>query len=101
MPDEQNLSAIISAHVLREAQRLMAEDRGEKYGDFRENHEHIAALWSAYLQHEITSDQCSLMMLLVKVARTRTSPEVLDHYVDGAAYIAGAARIAVERSLDS
>lgn len=85
-----------SATILQEAMRLMATDRNTKYGDFIENHEHIAALWSAYLRTPISAEQCALMMALVKVARTRTSPQETDHYIDAAAYIAGAGRCATE-----
>lgn len=83
-----------SREILDEAKRLMAEERGRKYGDFRENHEHIAALWSAFLGIEIRADQAALMVALIKIARTRTSPDEPDHYIDAAAYLAGAGRIA-------
>jgi hypothetical protein len=85
-----------SGDILKEATRLMATDRQDKYGDFVENHQHISALWSAYLRTEITPDQCALMMALVKIARTRTSHTEPDHYIDAAAYIAGAGRCATE-----
>lgn len=85
-----------SQAILREAERLMASDRAEKYGDFKENHQHISALWSAYLRTEITPEQCGLMMALVKIARTRTSPNEPDHYIDAVAYIAGSGRCATE-----
>lgn len=82
--------------VLQEAMRLMATSRQEKYGDFGDNHRHIAALWNAYLGTQFTADQCAVMMALVKVARTTTSPQEPDHYIDACAYLAGAASIATE-----
>ena len=86
----------LSESILDEAKELMATDRGRDYGDFRENHEHIAALWSAYLRIPIRADQAAIMQSLVKIARTRTSPAKRDNYTDSTAYIAGAGRVALE-----
>ena len=53
---------------------------------------HHRALWSAYLGTPITARDVALMMVLLKVARTKTGAFNLDDYVDAAGY----AGIAVE-----
>jgi hypothetical protein len=45
------------------------EARGESYGDVRENHERIAALWSVVFGKAVTPEQVVLAMTCVKVAR--------------------------------
>lgn len=80
--------------ILKEAARLTATDRQKIYGEPRVNHERIAALWSTYLDVDITPEQASICMLLVKVARVMQTPDHLDSYVDMAAYAAISGEIA-------
>ena len=78
--------------VCRRATDLVGGDRARLHGDARAVHDTIAALWSAYLGTPITARDVALMMVLLKVARTKTGAFNLDDYVDAAGY----AGIAVE-----
>ena len=63
-------TSMITKDYLNEALRLTANDRQNSYGDKIKNHCNISALWSAYLGKEITARDVSLMMALLKIART-------------------------------
>lgn len=87
-------TSMITKDYLNEALRLTANDRQNSYGDKSKNHCNIGALWSAYLGREITARDVSLMMALLKIARTKLGRHDDDDYIDGAAYIAIAGEIA-------
>lgn len=72
---------------------MVGGTRAEQHGDKAYNHQNIAALWSAYLGIVITSDQVALMMVLLKVARTKTGRLNRDDYLDMAGYAGVAAEI--------
>lgn len=59
----------------------IVEQRAEHYGDPRPNMERTAALWSAYLGHEVTAHDVAVCMILVKVSRAKVSAHA-DNYVD-------------------
>ena len=79
--------------ALREAISAVAE-RGENYGDVRENHQRIAALWSVVLGQDVTPEQVVLCMTCLKVARLMETPKHEDSWVDIAGYGACGAEIA-------
>lgn len=79
--------------VLEIASALTYGDRNRKAGDFVTNHENIAKIWSVILGIEVQAHQVALCMAGVKLARTAASLD-LDHFIDGAAYFAGAAECA-------
>ena len=79
--------------LLDEAGRTIAGQRQEEYGDARQSFERIAALWSADTGARITGSDVASMMVLLKVSRTRTSPEKLDSWLDMAGYAALAAEM--------
>jgi hypothetical protein len=81
----------VRVEVLREAERLTCGDRNKDYGDPVDNHKDIAAGWSVLLDTEVSAQQVAMCMSWVKSCRTKTSPQKLDSYVDGAAYMAIAA----------
>lgn len=83
----------IAASVPEEAAGVLFE-RGS-HGGAVENHEHIAALWSALLDHDITARQAALCMILVKMSRSEAGEAVRDHDVDICGY-AGIARACAE-----
>lgn len=68
----------------------IVEQRAETYGDPSPNLERTAALWSAYLGHEISAHDVAICMILVKVSRAKVSAHA-DNYTDirGYAEIAG------------
>lgn len=77
--------ASIDPTVAVDAINLVDEKRDEQYGDYTENLGRIADMWSAFLGHEITAEDVSLMMVLVKISRSRAS-YLRDTTVDGVAY---------------
>lgn len=65
------------------------KDRQNTYGKPENNFQIIADFWNIYLHNGdaiITKQDVANMMLLLKVARMRSSPEHLDNYVDAAGY---------------
>lgn len=84
--------------ILGQAHTLTHGDRNKNYGTPQTNHERIASLWSTYLQTPIRPDQVAICMTLVKVARLIESPDHLDSYIDGSAYLAIAGEIATEQT---
>jgi len=73
--------------ILTEADNLINGDRQKDYGTPQENFGAIAAMWSAYLGHDVSpTDVCHLMVLL-KIARLRNGPHV-DSSVDACGYTA-------------
>ena len=75
--------------ILDMAKALTYGDRNRTAGDFVTNHENIARIWSVVLGVEVQAFQVALCMAGVKLARTAASQD-LDHFIDGAAYFAGA-----------
>ena len=68
-------------------------EREFTHGECVSNNKNIAELWSAYLSVPITADEVAIMMLLLKVGRTKSRTAVKDHYVDMAGYAAIAGQI--------
>lgn len=80
--------------VLKTAAALTAGDRQNKSGDFVTNHTNIAKIWSVILGIEVQAHQVALCMAGMKLARCVASLDP-DHFIDGAAYFAGAAECAI------
>jgi hypothetical protein len=76
---------MIDVTVANEAVRLVAEDRNDTYGPPEENLQRIADLWSGYLGHGVTKEDVALMMVLVKISRSKAGYS-RDNSVDGVAY---------------
>ena len=83
---------MICQKILQEAEKLVAGDRQEDYGDKLTNHQNIAALWSIFLRKKLTAHDVAMCMALVKVARLMHAHKT-DSYIDLAAYAAIAAEI--------
>ena len=86
--------------ILSEAVRLSGTDRQKDYGDKIENHDNIARLWSAYLDIKIEAHDVALMMVLLKMARTKLGAVSKDTYIDMSAYsaIAGEIKFGVKKN---
>ena len=69
-------------------------ERGENYGDARQNHTRIAAMWSVVLGKTLTNEHVVMCMTCLKVARLMETPEHVDSWVDIAGYGACGAEIA-------
>ena len=78
---------------LQEATKLSSEQRQKDYGDKVNNHKNIARLWSAYLDTKIEAHDVAVMMVLLKIARTKLGAISKDTYIDMAAYSAIAGEI--------
>ena len=78
--------------ALQQAKELVEGDRQDEYGDKLKNHKNIAALWSTFLQKNISAHDVAICMLLVKVARLKHRPTE-DCYIDMAGYAAIAGEI--------
>ena len=71
--------------VAEDAIRLVNEDRNDSYGSPEENLKRIAEMWSGYLGHKVTKEDVSLMMVLLKISRSKAG-YARDNAVDGVAY---------------
>ncbi len=87
------MASKVTSDLLVEANKLVGGDRQKDYGDKVENHSNIAKLWSAYLDISVTAHDVALMMVLLKMARTKLGAVSRDTYVDMAAYGAIAGEI--------
>lgn len=74
--------------VLEEALRIVMSDRNTDYGTPEQNFGDIASLWSWYRGVAFDPHDVAVMLILLKIARIRTSPGKLDHWVDIAGYAA-------------
>jgi len=77
------------------AKVAVVTDRLQEYGEPEDNFLDTAELWNGYLR-SLYGDTAPLLnaldianlMILLKMARLKTSPKKLDHYVDMAGYAA-------------
>ena len=76
---------MVDATVAVDAIRLVDEDRNDSYGPPEENLGRIAAMWSGYIGKELTAQDVALMMVLVKISRSKAG-YARDNAVDGVAY---------------
>ena len=84
---------MITKECLSQAITLSANDRQKDYGDKIENHNNIARLWSAYLDVKVETHDVAIMMVLLKMARTKLGKVSKDTYIDMSAYSAIAGEI--------
>ena len=78
---------------MKEALKILKGPREKEYGNKKENHDNIAKLWSAYLNINLTAHDVALMMLLLKVARTKSPNPTKDTYIDMVGYSAIAGEV--------
>ena len=76
---------MIDPTVAVDAIRLVDEDRNDSYGPPEQNLQRIAKMWSGYLGVPITKEDVSLMMVLLKISRSKAGYS-RDNAVDGVAY---------------
>jgi hypothetical protein len=76
--------------ILIEAHALVNAERQDDYGPPGESFARIAALWSAYLGHNVTGKDVALCMALLKFSREAHSHK-RDNLIDAAGYIGLAA----------
>ena len=91
--------SVTKEDVLQKAKDLVTGDRNDTHGDAFNNHAEIAEFWNIFLDKKlqamasITADDVALMMVLLKMARTKLGAVSRDTYVDMAAYGAIAGEI--------
>ena len=73
---------------LKKAMEIVCTDRESQYGAPEDNFAKIADLWSIYLRSDIDSEDVSMMMALLKIARISTGKYKADNYIDLAGYAA-------------
>lgn len=83
----------MTKELLEEAIKIITGDREKEYGEKSKNHQNIANLWSTYLETDISAHDVAIMMILLKIARTKLGKRTKDTYVDMAGYSAIAGEI--------
>lgn len=73
--------------VLTKALEIINGERRQTYGDPKDCFERIANFWSYYLDKYIRKEDVAMMMILMKVARSKNSYEQ-DNFVDICGYAA-------------
>lgn len=71
--------------ILDEADSIVNGDRAVAYGPAERNLSRIAAMWSAYLGHDVDARQVAMCMALLKIGRDAHKPK-RDNLVDLAGY---------------
>lgn len=84
------------ASILREAERIVTQDRNTAYGEPEDCFGLIAAYWSAHLHTAVSASDVAVMMALLKLARINANLAKQDSWVDAAGYIACGAEIALK-----
>lgn len=82
-----------AVEVCEKAAILLGGDRAEQNGDMWETHNRIARFWTAYLERHVTPQDVALMMVLMKLARSRGGAHNPDDYIDAAGYAAIACEV--------
>jgi hypothetical protein len=83
--DEHVEPPIKDESILSEAERIVNGDRQADYSDPVENFKHIAAIASAIRKKELTSEDCAVVLMAVKLARENFKHK-RDNLVDLAGY---------------
>jgi hypothetical protein len=79
----------MKAHeICQKAAALVKGDRQQQHGDKKDNFDNIARLWSAWLGVPISAADVGAMMVLLKLARTKTGSSNPDDFIDGTGYLA-------------
>lgn len=73
---------------LEKAIQTTCEDRNDEYGEPEKVFETISCFWANYLEAPISPLDVANMMILLKIARSKSGPTHLDNYIDMAGYAA-------------
>lgn len=79
-------------NFLSEAAAIIGE-RGHDYGGVEDNFQKAADIANAVLGRALTPYDIAMVMVSVKLARMRVSPDKRDNYLDCAAYLAFATEL--------
>lgn len=87
--------------ALIEVENCVCRDRQATHGDAEDNFADIAKLWSVYTGIGFTAQDVAAMMILMKIARMKTSPDHRDNWIDAAGYaVCGAGIVAAKKQID-
>lgn len=105
--EREGQEKITREYILKEAARIVCNDRNEQYGEPEDRFRAIAELWETYVRETCVTpgaDVCihaadvAMMMVLLKVARTFGGTKA-DTYIDIAGYAACAGEIAIDGNM--
>jgi len=84
---------MIREAVLEKAKKIVTGARQTAYGSPEDCFSTIANLWGSYLGISISSKDVAMLMVLLKIARSRKNDRYADNYVDIAGYAACAGEL--------
>jgi len=90
---------ISASFILYKAAKLVDGDRNDAHGRKQDNFQNISMLWSAYLGMDLSPKDVANMMVLLKVARTKTGRFNEDDYIDMAGYAGCGAELHAETTV--
>jgi len=79
--------------ILSQASDIVSLERHLVHGDKHKNFPNIALMWNAYLStrpvrgQPLDAEDVAHMMVLLKIARTKSGLVNIDDYVDGCGYL--------------
>ena len=82
--------------ILDAARQAVTVDRAATHGQLEDSFGLVAAYWSAHLGTPVSRSDVAVMMIQLKLARIKTSPEHADHWIDVAGYAACGGEVAVK-----
>ena len=88
---------MIREAVLDKALKIVTGARQSTYGNPEDCFKVIADLWSAYLGHPVSSTDVAMLMILLKIARSKGKEAYADNYIDIAGYAACAGELSNAR----
>ena len=80
--------------VLSKAEDIVNGARQQTYGSPEDCFATIAGLWGSYLDMSLSTTDVAMLMVLLKVARTKGRVGYADNYIDIAGYAACAGELA-------
>lgn len=79
--------------VLDKAKEIVTGARQTTYGTPEDSFTTIAGLWGSYLGKDLSPKDVAMLMVLLKVARSKGDAGYFDNYVDIAGYAACAGEL--------
>lgn len=89
---------MIRNDILEKARSIINGERASTYGKAEDSFATIAQMWSAYLDHPVTSADVANMMILLKIARNSSGVYKDDNWIDICGYAALGAEIQSDAS---
>ena len=83
------MSKLKRDEIIKIVSDILSKDRQNTYSKPENNFQSIANLWNEYLEVDkilLSARDVATMMILLKIARMKSSPEYLDNYIDAAGY---------------